>query len=219
MKSIRKLSAATFLLSVAALSANAQGTRPAASATPPRPTATAANPAPATNAPVPDSKIAFIDTSAFADEKTGIKRFVAALQSIQRELKPMGDGLSAMRTKGEQLAKDIETLRTSPAVSPQSIQAKQDEVERLQREFKYKKEDYDSLLQKRYREVVGPVSQDIGKELDAFASQRGLTMILDMTKLADAILTAKRETDITEAFIAYYNAKNPATAAATTPRP
>jgi len=104
-------------------------------------------------------------------------------------------------------------------VDQQSIQAKQEEGEKLQREYKYKKEDLDLLLQKRYREVVGPVSQDIGKELDAFASQRGLTMILDMTKLADAILTAKRETDITAAFIAYYNAKNPATAAATTPRP
>ncbi len=218
MKSISKLSAATFLLSVAALSANAQGTRPAANT--PRPAATpAASPAPALNAPVPESKIAFIDTSAFSDEKVGIRRFVAALQQIKRELEPQVHGLTEIQTKAAQLVKDIETLRKSPAVSPESIQAKQDEGERLQREFKYKKEDYDALLQKRYREVVGPVSEDIGKELDAFASQRGLTMILDMTKLADAILTAKRETDITAAFIAYYNAKNPATAAATAPRP
>jgi Skp family chaperone for outer membrane proteins len=217
MKSICKLSAATFLLSVAVLSANAQGTRPAA-ATTPRPTATPA-PAPATNAPVPETKIAFIDTSAFGDEKAGIIRFVAALQSIQREVKPKVDELQAMQTKAAALAKDIETLSKAPVVDQSTIRAKQDEGERLERDFKYKKEDYDSLLQKRYREVVGPVSQDIGKELDAFATQRGLTMILDMTKLADAILTAKRETDITAAFIAYYNAKNPATAAATTPRP
>jgi Skp family chaperone for outer membrane proteins len=218
MKSISKLSAATFLLSVAALSANAQGARPAANS--PRPAAApVASQAPATNAPVPESKIAFIDTSAFADEKTGILRFVGALQSIQRELKPKVDELQSIQAKAAQLAKDLDTLSKTPAVSQQSIQSKQDEGERLQREFKYKKEDYDSLLQKRYREVVGPVSVDIGKELDAFAAQRGLTMILDMTKLADAILTAKRETDITAAFIAYYNAKNPATAAATTPRP
>ena len=218
MKSICKLSVATFLLSIAALSVNAQGARPAA--TPARPAATPApNPAPVTNAPVPESKIAFIDTSTFADEKNGIKRFVAAVQSIQRELKPNVDGLSAIQTKAAQLAKDIDTLSKSPVVDQRSIQAKQEEGERLQREFKYKKEDYDSLVQRRYREVVGPVSEDIGKELDAFAAQRGLTMILDMTKIADAILTAKRETDVTAAFIAYYNAKNPGTAAATAPRP
>jgi len=219
MKSFRKLSAATFLLSVAALSVNAQGTRPAANTPRPAASPAPATAAPATNAPVPESKIAFIDTSAFADEKNGIKRFVAALQQIQRELKPQDDVLRAMQTKAAQLAKDIDNLSKASVVDQQSIQAKQEEGEKLQREYKYKKEDLDLLLQKRYREVVGPVSQDIGKELDAFASQRGLTMILDMTKLADAILTAKRETDITAAFIAYYNAKNPATAAATSPRP
>lgn len=203
------------LLTIASLSAYAQGTRPAAGATPPRPTNT---PAPA-NVLVPESKIAFIDTTAFSDEKTGVVRFVAALQSLQREMKPKVDELQAIQTRAAQVAKDIDTLSKAPVVDRTTIQAKQDEGEKLQRDFKYKKEDYDALLQKRYREVVGPVSTDIGKELDAFAAQRGITMILDMTKLADAILTAKPETDITAAFIAYYNAKNPATAAATTPRP
>src|SRR6185295_3559565 len=115
MKSICKLSAATFLLSIAALSVNAQGTRPAA--TPARPAATPVpSAAPATNAPVPESKIAFIDTSAFADEKTGIIRFVAALQSIQREVKPKVDELQSMQTKAEQLAKDIDMLSKAPVV-------------------------------------------------------------------------------------------------------
>ena len=219
MKTISNLSAATVLLAVAALSASAQGTRPAANATPPRPTNTpATNPASA-NVPVPDSKIAFVNTEAFADEKAGIMRFVSALQAVQRELKPKVEELQAIQARAAQLGKDIETLSKSTVVDQKSIQAKQDDGEKLQREFKYKKEDYDALLQKRYREVVGPVSTDIGKELDAFAAQRGLTMILDMTKLEGAILTAKPETDITAAFIAYYNSKNPATAAATTPRP
>ena len=178
MKITRTLSAATLLLTVTALSAFAQGTRPAAGTTPPRTTTApaaspATNPAPATNAPVPESKIAFINTEAFSDEKVGIRRFVVALQSIQRELKPKVDELQAIQTKAGQLSKDLETLSKAAVVDQKSIQAKQDEGERLQREFKYKKEDYDSLLQRRYREVVGPVSVDIGKELDAFAAQRG----------------------------------------------
>lgn len=217
MKTISKLSTATLFLFVVALSAYAQGTRPAV--TPSRPTtAPATSPAPA-NAVVPDSKIAFVDTEAFADEKNGITRFLAAFQSLQRELKPKVDELQAIQTKAAQLGKDIETLSKASVVDQKSIQAKQDEGERLQREFKYKKEDYDALSAKRYREVVGPVSADIGKELDAFAAQRGITMILDISKLLPAILTANQEMDMTKTFIAYYNAKNPATAAATTPRP
>jgi Skp family chaperone for outer membrane proteins len=217
MKIIRTLSAATLFMFVVALSAYAQGTRPAA--TPAR-SATAAPTSPASaNAVVPDSKIAFVDTEAFADEKNGITRFLVAFQSLQRELKPKVDELQTIQTKAAQLGKDIETLSKASVVDQKSIQAKQDEGERLQREFKYKKEDYDALSAKRYREVVGPVSADIGKELDAFAAQRGITMILDISKLLPAVLTANQEMDMTKAFITYYNAKNPATAAATTPRP
>jgi Skp family chaperone for outer membrane proteins len=219
MKTIRSLAAAALFLAIAALSAYAQGTRPAANTTPPRSTATPATSPAATNVAVPDSKIAFVDTEAFADEKAGVVRFVNALKSLQSELRPKVDELQGIQTKAGQLATEIDTLSKAAVVDPKSLQAKQDEGERLQREFKYKKEDYDALSQKRYREVVGPISADIGKELTAFAAQRGLTMILDMSKLMPAILTAKPETDITAAFIAYYNSKNPATAAATTPRP
>jgi Skp family chaperone for outer membrane proteins len=218
MKIISTLSASAILLAIAALSTQAQGTRPAANVTPPRPTATpATNPAPA-NAVVPDSKIALIDTEAFADEKAGIARFVGAVRTLQSEMKPKQDELLSIQTRMQQLSRDIDTLSKAAIVDPKTIQAKQDEGARLERELKYKKEDFDALTQKRYREVVGPISADIGKELDVFATQRGITMVLDVSKLLPAILTAKNEMDITVAFIAYYNAKYPAPPAATPPR-
>lgn len=211
--------ASAILLAAAALSTQAQGTRPVPSATPPpRPAAT---PAAATTPPpvnVPASKIALVDTEAFAVEKVGIARLVGAVQSLQREVKPKQDELLAIQTKMQQIAKDIETLSKASVVDPRSVQAKQEEGARLERELKYKKEDFDALTQKRYREVVGPVSENIGKELDAFAAQHGFTMVLDISKLLPAILTLRGETDVTLAFIAYYNAKNPSTGAATPPR-
>lgn len=215
MKIVRIVAASAIVAAIAALPAYAQGTRPAGSPTPAGPAA-----APATtpaNVAVPDSKIAFVDTEAFNDEKAGIGRFVTALQSLQREFKPRQDEMLALQAKLQQLAKDIDTLRKAAVVDPRSVQAKQEEGAQLERQLKYKKDDYDAAMQKRYREVVGPVSADIGKELDAFAAQRGITMILDVSKLLPAILTAKQEMDITRAFIVYYNSKNP-TAAATTPR-
>ena len=219
MKIVRMLAASAIFAAIAALPAFAQGTRPAtANPTPARPAATTPATTPASVA-VPESKIAFVNTEAFGDQTNGIGRFVGALQSLQREFKPRADELQAIQTKIQQVSKDIETLSKATVVDPKSIQAKQDEGGRLEREFKYKKEDYDAAMQKRYREVVGPVSIDIGNELDAFANQRGITMILDVSKLLPAVLTAKEEMDITRAFITYYNSKNPATAAATPPRP
>ena len=214
MKIVRIVAASAILAAFTALSTHAQATRPAVNT--PRPTAPATGTAPA-NVVVPESKIALVDTEAFGDEKTGIVRFVEALRSLQREVKPKQDEMLAIQAKIQQIAKDIDSLSKSAVVDPQSIRAKQDEGGRLERELKYKKEDYDAIMQRRYREVVGPVSTDIGKELDVFAAQRGITMVLDVSKLLPAILTAKNETDITVAFIAYYNAKKPATAA-TTPR-
>lgn len=215
MKTVRMLAASGILAAIATLPAYAQATRPAATPTPARPTTP---PAPnAATVVVPEAKIAFINTEAFAGEKDGINRFVAAVQSLQREFKPKEDELVGIQTRLRQIGTDIENLNKGP-VAPATIQGKQDDGARLQRELEYKQKDYEALSQRRYREVVGPVSADIGKELDAFRRDHGLTMILDVTKLLPAILSARDEMDITRPFIAYYNAKNPATASAPAPK-
>ena len=197
------------LAAILALSASAQ-TRPGT--TPARP-ATPQSTAPATNAPVPDTKIAFIDTGAFGEEKGGIVRYVNAVKSLEREFKPRQDELNNMQNKIKALADEIQKLSGNSVVDPKTIQAKNDEGERLQRDLKYKKEQADADFQRRYNEVVGPISQDIGKALDQFANSRGITMILDISKLAPAVLTVNPAMDVTQAFINEYNSKNPATAA------
>ncbi|MDT4895649.1 MAG: hypothetical protein QOH25_726 [Acidobacteriota bacterium] len=208
MRNIRILAAAIMLAAIIGVSASAQ-TRPAATPAT-RPAAPAAS-----NAPVPDTKIAFIDTSAFGDEKGGITRYVAAVKSLEREFKPRQDELNTMQTRIKALADEIGKLSGSAVVDPKTIQAKQDEGERLQRDLKYKKEQADADFAKRYQDVVSPISADIGKSLDSFAQQRGITMILDISKLAPAILTVNPAMDVTAAFIAEYNSK-PQTASAGT---
>jgi Skp family chaperone for outer membrane proteins len=207
MRNFRILAAAIMLAAIVAVTASAQ-TRPAAT-TPARPAA------PAATGPVPETKIAFIDTGAFGDEKAGITRYVTAVKSLEREFKPRQDELNGMQTRIKTIADEINKLSGSAVVDPKTIQAKQDEGERINRDLKYKKEQADADFAKRYQEVVGPISSDIGKALDAFASQRGITMILDISKLAPAILTVNPNMDVTSAFIAEYNSK-PATASAGT---
>lgn len=204
------IAASTILAAITALSAFAQAP---ARTTPARPAATPAATAPAnTNANVPDSKIAFINTEAFGDEKAGIARFVNAMKSLEKEFKPRQDELLAMNTRLQALADEIKKLSGATVVSQASIQQKQDEAEQLQRDLKRKKEDADALFQKRYEAVVSPISADIGKSLDTFAASRGITMILDISKLAPAVLTVNPAMDVTGAFIAEYNSTHPATA-------
>lgn len=202
MRNIRILAAAIMLAAIVAVSASAQ-TRPAGTTTPAtRPAAPAAS-----NAPLPDTKIAFINTDAFGDEKGGITRYVAAVKSLEREFKPRQDELNGMQTRIKALADEIGKLSGNAVVDPKTIQAKQEEGERLQRDLKYKKEQADADFAKRYQDVVSPISTDIGNALTQFANQRGITMILDISKLLPAVLTANPAMDVTAAFIAEYNSR------------
>lgn len=202
MKNFRILAATLMLVAIVAVSASAQ-TRPA--------TNTPARPAPS-NAPVPDTKIAFIDTGAFGEEQGGITRYVNAMKALEREFKPRQDELTTLNTRIKAIADEINKLSGNTVVDPKTIQAKQDEGERLQRDLKYKQDQAEADYKKRYNDVVSPISTDIGKALDSFATQRGITMILDISKLAPAILTVNPAMDVTQAFISEYNSTHPATA-------
>ena len=208
MKRILTIAALALFLPIAASSVAAQ-IRPAPAATPiPKPVAP--QPAPIANVAVPASKIAFVDTTNFADEKTGITRYVNAVKSVQAAFQPKTKELVDLQTRIKAIADEITKLSgNATLVSQQTIQAKQDEGDRLQRELQYKKEQYDAEATQRYKAVVGPVSTEIGKALDLYASQHGLTMILDISKLLPAVLTVNPAMDVTQPFIAEFNSKNP----------
>jgi Skp family chaperone for outer membrane proteins len=159
---------------------------------------------------VPASKIAIVDTTVFGDEKAGIKRYINAVNTVQRAFEGKNTELRNLQSQIKAIADEITKLSANPnVVSQESVRAKREEGERLQRDLKYKKEQADADFEKRYTEVVGPVSNDIGNALIQYASQNGLTMILDISKLAPAVLSVNPAMDVTQAFIADYNSKHP----------
>src|SRR6266853_3421994 len=211
---MKKVIFATFVLITSMTFAVVGQTRPQTTPTPaPRPAATPA----ATNAPVPDSKIALIDTSMFGDEKNGIFRYVDAAKSVQAEFKPRTDELQSIQTRLNTLATEIQTLMKAPVPDQKTIQAKQQQGQSLETEGKTKKDRLDEDISKRYEQILAPISRQIGTALDQFAAQRGVTMTLDASKIQAAILTAVPALDLTQAFINDFNSKNPRTGAA--PRP
>ena len=203
------IAAAFVVFTGAAVSASAQTQPPATRPAAPQPTPPAPQPTPVAAAPVPNTKIGLVDTRAFADEKAGINRYVNALKGVQAAFQPRLNELNNLQNRIKGIADEINKLSGSPVVGEGTIKAKQDEGERLQREWKYKNEQLEADSTTALAQAVAPVSADIGKALDQYAAQHGLTLILDISKLLEALITVNPATDITQAFIADYNSKHP----------
>jgi len=167
------------------------------------------------------TKIGWIDTGAFADEKEGVTKYVNALKALDAEMKPRVTELTGIQTRLKTLSEDIQKAGANPAVpvDQKALAAKQDEGEKLQRDFEYKKKDYDAAVEKRSGEVLGPVSADISKAIQEYAKSKGYAVILDINALAQAsaILALDATANITKDFIVFYNARPAATTTAAAP--
>jgi Skp family chaperone for outer membrane proteins len=151
-------------------------------------------------------KIAVFDSDMLNDEKAGIKKLVTAFRSLEAEIKPRKDELVTLKAKYDLIVKQIQdTQKTAPAIT---LQAKADEAEILKRDIERKQQDGQQFLDKRMKEVTGPIYQEIGNALQAFAKQRGIDIIYDMAKLNEAMMVVNPAVDITPAFITDFNAKN-----------
>jgi Skp family chaperone for outer membrane proteins len=171
--------------------------------------------APSSTGVIADGKIAIVDTEAFADPKTGITRLVRALEGVNNEFKKVGDDLQKLRTQYEQLGKDINA--TANLEDQKARNAKLEQAEALKKEIERKTQDAQSAYQKRLREATEPIYKDISPALQAFARQRGVNVIFDVSKLAEVMFVVNETVDLTPAFIADYNQRNPMAAAPAKP--
>lgn len=204
MRLFRFTAAAVVLAALATVNAVAQ--QPAGGA---RPAAPAARPAVPVN--LGDAKIAVIQTEFFSDEQNGIARFVAAMKTVDREFQPRRTGIQAKQQRYNTLVKEINDTK---AVADQTtLSRKADDAESLKKQIEREQEDGQRDLEKRMREVLGPLQEDVFKALDAYAKERGITMIIDVSQVP--VLYAVESVNITRDFITAYNQRNPATTAST----
>lgn len=164
------------------------------------------------------AKIGLIDTRFFDDDKAGITKYVAAMNSLETEFKPLGTELQTLGTKIQALQKEIQTLQeqaqkgTVP-VNQTTVNAKLEEYDKLTREYKFKEEDAKARYQRREAAVMGPIRQDIGNAIQEYTKKNGYLLILDPSKdQTGLILGLDEAADITKQFIVFYNAR-PATTA------
>lgn len=219
MRSYPSLILSALLVIAGGISAAAQ--RPAAPAgqrpaTPAPQTPTPSAPATAT---LPMSKMAVIYSDSFLDPKTGIGKFSIAITKLNGEFQKEKDNLTQMQTRAQQLTDELGKLQNAPAGTPidqRTVQTKADQLEQLKKDIQRKGEDAQAAYNRRRTEIFAPLQQEVGNALEAFAKARNINVIIDGTQVP--LLYAADSIDITAAFIADFNAKNPVTAAATTPK-
>ena len=197
---IRNLFIAAF--AVAFLSAAAFAQAPAARPTAPQTAASG------------ETKFAVVYTEQFLDPKGGINRLISANASLEREFQPRGAELQTMQQNLNTIAKKIQD--TGAVAKEDEIRRLQEQAEGINVEMKRKQEDGQRALAKRQGELMNPLQTNINNALVEFAKQRGYTAVMNGSQLAGVLILIDNKIDITDAFIADYNAKNPATAAAAT---
>lgn len=206
MKIDRLIAAIAFVLALAVAPMMAQ-TRPAAPA---------AGGQPGT---VPESKIALVYTDMFLDAKTGIAKFTNLVNTLNREFQPRQTELVTLQERIKQLTNEVNQAQSGPAaavIDQKSIQAKIDQVEQLKKDATRKAEDGQAAFDRRRKELFAPMQEEIAKALEAFAKQRGISVLIDGSQVP--LVYAAESIDITRAFINDFNGKNPATAAVTPPK-
>ena len=161
------------------------------------------------------SKVAVVFSEAFQDPKIGIARFAILLTKLNSEFQKTQGDLTQMAQTINQLNAEVNKIRTT--TDPKVTQQKIDQLDQLKKDYQRKAEDAQAAYQRRRAEILGPLQEDVGKALDAYAKSHAIAMIIDASQVP-GILYAAETIDITKVFISDYNLKNPATASVTPPR-
>lgn len=171
----------------------------------------------------PASKIVIVDTSAFFKDKIGIIKILNASKQLDVELTPKRNELEQMAIRSQNLQKEIDVYQKNAQnkvpIDQKAAQAKVDEMEKLQREGKFKQEEYNKFVEKRQNELLGPPYSEVLKSLEEYIRSKGYGMVFDVSKDQNGMLIfATDQYDITKDFVAFYNAR-PATGSTPTTTP
>jgi Skp family chaperone for outer membrane proteins len=146
------------------------------------------------------------------------------IQALEAEMKPRVTELQGLQARLQTISNDLKNMQANTTVplDPKAAAAKQEEGQKLQREFEFKKKEYDAAMAKRGQEVLAPIQNDLLKAIGDFAKQKGYVAVLDIAALANdnmnAILALDPTANVTKEFITFYNARPGTTATTATPR-
>lgn len=158
--------------------------------------------------PVESARLACVNSAAFLQEG-GIKVLVRAAQGLDLEFSGAQSELSLLNEKLRTIVGELQKLSADQVANAKAIEGKQVEGQKLQQELQQKQQSAQAAYQQRQQEVFGPIMQQVDTDLQAYAKEREVGLLIDLSKLGEAVLFLKPDLDLTADFVARYNAKNP----------
>jgi Skp family chaperone for outer membrane proteins len=158
---------------------------------------------------IPLSRVAWVNSNAFAADEGGIKQLVRNIKELELEFSGTESELNLLSEKLRTIVGELQRLQGDAVTNAEAIQAKQAEGLQLQRELQTKQQQAQQAFGQAQQTKQGPVFTKLGEALQAFAKERQLGIIFDVAKLGDGVLAAQPELEVTADFIAYFNAANP----------
>lgn len=149
------------------------------------------------------AKVGVINSEMFSSATGGITRLVNALRTLETEFKPRRDEITQLVARFNALQ------QVPPNTPPAQIATRRDQAETLQVEIQRKQEDARVAYGKRLSTLTNPIRLSVYTALEAYAKQRGIDVLLDVSKFPDGVLVANPNSDLTPGFIRDFNSKNP----------
>jgi outer membrane protein len=143
--------------------------------------------------------------------KVGIVDLLKALNESDAGKRAKTDLESLIKSKEasiEAKGKNIEKLRTefekqAAIISPAAKKAKEEELERLIRDYQRIVADSQSEIKKREGELTGEILKDLRETINKIAQEEGYTLILEHAE--GLVLHANKSLDLTDRVIKRYN--------------
>ena len=141
-------------------------------------------------------KIGYIDLQRALVESEAGKKAKVDLDSIEKSKKAVIDEKVKSINKIEE-----ELGKQSSVLSPEARKVREEEMERLQRDFQRLVADARAELQKKEQELTDAILKDMSEIVDVYGKEEGYTIIVR----SEVILHAKKELDITDVIIKKFN--------------
>ena len=156
--------------------------------------------------PVPDGKVAVINTGAFPAQILELKQ---KYDQVDTQFKDRYTRLQGIENQLKQLQTELETKQG--VLKPEQLQEMQNNYQRIKTQGTRDLEDLRADVDKALDTATKPIRDKLGQFLQTFSQQRGIVMILNLQGLAQSGSVAyfSPATDVTNEFITEYNKANP----------
>ena len=137
-------------------------------------------------------KIAYIDLQTIIRQGPG---YAVAESTFRKEMEGMQKGVEKLQAQFD--SSMTEYNKQAVVLSPSAKQAKEKQLQTMQQTLQQRASDFQSQVQKREQELIGPIEDRVRSMLEGIRAERNLDIIFDVSSQASTIVAANKSLDLT----------------------